>query len=1189
MSREVSARLTDADRTKSSQLEVALARFAELQDAGQAPDQETFLAEYPECAGELKECLHQLDLLGGLARVIRADRKQASPDFVLGDFRLLRQIARGGMGIVYEGVQCSTGGKVAIKMLPAIASIDPKAVQRFRNEVQAATLLDHPNIVNVLEAGNHEGIDFYAMRYIHGRTLAQILQELRTRSKLPGFRMPTTPTDLARSERSPVEKLAGDSSESHARAIVALTDSAETSTQVTASDFDPCYFRLIAGIAIQALEGLEHAHQQGVLHRDIKPSNLLLDENGHLWILDFGLARIEQSDTLTQTGDWLGTLRYMSPELLAARHSVVDHRNDIYSLGATLYEALTLVPLVSGGNRAEVMQKLLHQHPTPLRRIQRRIPADLETIVLKAISREKEDRYTSCAEMAEDLKCFLANRRIVARRPGITQQVLHWAQRNQETAVVGVFFTVLLLAFGFTSIWWISAARHSAMIEQSQRLVQEQAARSAEEALRMHRDVSRTIQAAKAWQNSDYEFADELLSQPLLNKQNFPLRILRELAVLTPSVVATTEGGIYCVRISPDEQLLAAAGETGVRIQHRTSRALIRQLTDHEGDVNSIVWSADGAQLATCGDDGQLNVYNTSDWSRRTLCVVQGAIVMAAFSDVTGKIAFCERVLDRNGITCGQNAFHIIDATDGRAIFEDRSFGERPEGLDVSPDGRKIAVVDCHAILRLYDLEKLKLEWTAHLNPAEGQPFQASCVAFAHTLPLMVAGCRGNVLRVFDYETKEIIQDLPESRAVEGIGFSPDDRAIVATSRKKQTLIWEVSAAGNWTHVGDFRCSQPVWTCDVLSDGSIFVGGEDGKIELFNRFLFPDRQRIRVIANDEFHQASFQDFSRAPVVNETPSRAFEFAARRNSSLRSSTSELPDGESSTITAMAEIPRSNRWVFGLNTTADLGMFDVLRGDLSLAVRLREQGAVNAIDSSADGRFIIVASGRRIMQLDAKSLQTLATTELQTSESIRSLSYSDDGKSVFVCNTGLYDQVAPSPITKLDARTLQQLATPERRFLLHARHHPSYSAGTLRYLTTLPDQFCNTEPGKSLLQEKATHVAVSEDRSAMILVHGRSTVYVYHNESWEEPLIIHLGAASVTDVDLSPDGSTIAVGANDRVTLIQTLTGRELYDLRTGMIELHSLRFSNDGNLLIAGGQGLSGEPEILVWGNSWSSAK
>ena len=138
-------------------------------------------------------------------------------------------------------------------------------------------------------------------------------------------------------------------------------------------------------------------------------------------------------------------------------------------------------------------------------------------------------------------------------------------------------------------------------------------------------------------------------------------------------------------------------------------------------------------------------------------------------------------------------------------------------------------------------------------------------------------------------------------------------------------------------------------------------------------------------------------------------------------------------------------------------------------------------------------------------------------------------------------------------------------------------------------MPDQFCNTEPGKSLLQEKATHVAVSEDRSAMILVHGRSTVYVYHNESWEEPLIIHLGAASVTDVDLSPDGSTIAVGANDRVTLIQTLTGRELYDLRTGMIELHSLRFSNDGNLLIAGGQGLSGEPEILVWGNSWSSAK
>src|SRR6185369_14584466 len=201
------------------------------------------------------------------------------------------------------------------------------------------------------------------------------------------------------------------------------------------------YIRTVAQLGIQAAEALDHAHTRGILHRDIKPGNLLLDEQGQLWVTDFGLAQIQGNPGLTLSGDILGTLRYMSPEQALARRVVIDGRTDVYSLGVTLYELLTLRPAFDGKDREEVLRKIAFEEPERPRRLKRDIPLELETITLKAMARTPTDRYGTAQELADDLRRFLADEPIRARRPTLAQRARRWMRRHQTlvwSAAVGI-------------------------------------------------------------------------------------------------------------------------------------------------------------------------------------------------------------------------------------------------------------------------------------------------------------------------------------------------------------------------------------------------------------------------------------------------------------------------------------------------------------------------------------------------------------------------------------------------------------------------------------------------------------------------------------------------------------------------------------------------------------------------------
>jgi tetratricopeptide (TPR) repeat protein len=420
--------------------------FLRRQRDGERPDVEEYIARYPQAAEMLRPILASLRLLecsrSGQAAAV--DEAPAEVEGTLGDFRILREVGRGGMGVVYEAVQISLGRHVALKVLPFAAALDERQLQRFKNEAQAAAGLHHTNIVPVYAVGCERGVHFYAMQLISGQTLASVIAELRQRQN--GAEVAADPQRTSAYVAAP--------------AVVAATAEVDTplgqalSTQHSTRSV--AFFSSVARLGMQAAEALEHAHQVGVVHRDIKPGNLMVDVRGNLWVTDFGLAHIHSDTRLTMTGDLVGTLRYMSPEQALAQRVGIDQRTDVYSLGATLYELLTLRPVFDGRDRQELLRQIAFDEPQAPRRLNRAIPVELETIVLKALAKNPAERYATAQELADDLDRFLKDEPIRARRPTLVQRVRRWGRRHRPAvrALVAVLLMAALLG-GSAGLWWL--------------------------------------------------------------------------------------------------------------------------------------------------------------------------------------------------------------------------------------------------------------------------------------------------------------------------------------------------------------------------------------------------------------------------------------------------------------------------------------------------------------------------------------------------------------------------------------------------------------------------------------------------------------------------------------------------------------------------------------------------------------
>lgn len=435
--------LTEAEQDRLAQI---LDDYLQAAEQGTPITPEALLARHPGDAERLRRYLSGLELFHQMANGPRASRSgspgsllsgRVQADDVVGDFQLVREIGRGGMGVVYEAEQISLRRRVALKLLPFSAGHDEKQISRFRNEAQAAAQVKHPHIVPVYAIGEERGVHYYAMQLIEGRSLAAAVDGVRTgNASTVGSTAPMRATATRTNRRAPVA------------ASTSATHSTLGDTQRHVRD--------IARIGVQAAEALDAAHEYGIVHRDVKPSNLLVDGDGKLWVTDFGLARCRQNDGLTRTGDVLGTMRYMSPEQALGRGTLVDHRSDIFSLGVTLYELATHHHPAGDVTDAQLMLDRRRFSSKPLRHWNRHIPIDFQTIVLKSIAEFPSERYGSARELADDLNRFLDGKPIHASPPSLATLAGKWILRHRRVvyaaaavmvlALVGQFANTLLLA-----------------------------------------------------------------------------------------------------------------------------------------------------------------------------------------------------------------------------------------------------------------------------------------------------------------------------------------------------------------------------------------------------------------------------------------------------------------------------------------------------------------------------------------------------------------------------------------------------------------------------------------------------------------------------------------------------------------------------------------------------------------------
>lgn len=490
---------------REDRLNGILLDYVEAVERGENPDRSEILDRNPEYVDELKDFFATRDRLDGIAAPLRAAAKiQAAGDSAydqtasmtpraallstadigqVGDFRLLREVGHGGMGVVYEAEQISLRRRVALKVLPFAAAIDSRQLQRFRNEAQAAAQLHHNSIVPVYAVGTEGGVHFYAMQFIDGQSLAQLLVELRKKSHAD------RPVPSAEAGKSSEKSTSRESQSPESEAVMSSTIiSTEHSRQRRQ------YYRRVAKLIRQVADALEYAHQLGIVHRDIKPANLLLDSNGRLWVTDFGLALIRNNAGLTATGELVGTLRYMSPEQALGTAGVIDHRVDIYSLGVTLYELLTLVPAFDGEDRHDLIRRLAESDPRPPRAIDKDIPRELETIVLKAIAKSPSDRYASAREFSEDLQRFLDDRPIQARRPTLVDRMAKWARRHRGATLSAVVILVMaLLALATTTAFVAREHAHTKAALQREKEANERERERAREAEDHYRRTRRAV------------------------------------------------------------------------------------------------------------------------------------------------------------------------------------------------------------------------------------------------------------------------------------------------------------------------------------------------------------------------------------------------------------------------------------------------------------------------------------------------------------------------------------------------------------------------------------------------------------------------------------------------------------------------------------------------------------------------
>jgi serine/threonine protein kinase/WD40 repeat protein len=703
--------------------------FAARSRRGERPSLEEYIERCPEFADDIRA------LFPTLVAVERAEPEPGSEDARtataaprlarVSDYKVLREIGRGGMGVVYEAEQVSLGRRVALKVLLRSVAGDTRTLLRFRREARAAASLHHTNIVPVFEVGQDEDIVFYAMQFVAGRGLDVVIEELHRNGDDPRESIaaavplpaPASGTGDETIELEPAYP---------ATAVIAAPEPVRTPSRLAAPPGEPpfsvveslgqglAFLRSAASIGLQAAQGLAYAHARGIQHRDIKPSNLLLDNTGIVWITDFGLAKAGD-DGLTQSGDILGTIRYMAPERF---RGAGDARADIYALGLTLYELLALRPAFDSSDRLKLIDQIKTAAPVRLRALDPRIPRDLETIVLKAIDKDPDRRYPTADALAEDLRRFLNDEPILARRSSASERVWRWCRRRPGLVVTTATLLVVLAVGAIIAAVRINAERIRADAKAKDELAARKRAdaerlradATAQEALAARKTAEENLQrlyiengtnaigrvgygSALLWYERAWE-ADRIdPRREALHRQRLAVTL-----GLCPQLVG------LCAHKSPvlnaqfdraSRRVLTRTMEAQAYLWDPWSARLVTPPLRHDDQVLHAEFSPDGSRVATCSADRTARVWDAGTGAAVGPPLVHPHVVhWAAFSSDGGTLA----------TACADGRVRFWDLQSGRPRAQTIACAAQALCVVFHPEGKLVLTADASHHARLWDV-----------------------------------------------------------------------------------------------------------------------------------------------------------------------------------------------------------------------------------------------------------------------------------------------------------------------------------------------------------------------------------------------------------------------------------------------------------------------------------------------------